>query len=386
VTSETDPGEAFRSAASHQLIVLDVIAGDRSAADICREIRGTASMAAIPVLCVAQSDTVEERIAFFEAGADEVIAKPFDARELEARVEALLVRFQRSRDLSPSAGSTEPEVPTGRNRIVAVFSPKGGVGTTTIATNMSLVQARQRPERVLLIDLELNFGQIATHLNLDVRLSLADIARDETALNEPEILRTYALRHDSGLHVLASPPTPGLGELVEPSHVTQLLETVVEAYDSVIVDAGSVLDERTMIVLERADAIVLPVHPEMAALKAVHSLLDYLNGIGTVAGKMTFVVNNMFAREILRMRDVESALGTKVSDELLYDPFLYLKAVNEGVPIVLGSPRSAAADRLTRLTERVFGARAVSPGAAPGPSPTPTPRKPRGLAGILRRG
>lgn len=382
VTSETDPDAAFRAAPSHQLVVLDKLDGERSAADICREIRGTASMAAIPVLCVAQSDTVEERIAFLEAGADDVMARPFDGRELEARVEALLVRFQRSHALAPAEGVAGGGPAHRRNRIVAVFSPKGGVGTTTVATNMGVVQARQRPDRAVLIDLDVQFGQVATHLNMEVRQSLAEIVRDDTALREPEILRTYAMRHDSGLHVMAAPPSPELAELVEPKHVAQLLDTVVESYESVIVDAGSSLSELTMVVLDKADAVVLPVHPEMAALKAVHSLLDYLNEIGSVVGKTTFVLNNMFAREILRMRDVESALGTKVGAELPYDPFLYLKAVNEGVPIVIGAPRSAAADRLSRLTETVFGARA----AAPGTPPAQADRKSRGLAGILRRG
>ena len=96
----TDPSDAFAQVADNQLVIIDVVSGDRTAADVCREIRATPSLVAIPVLCVSQTDEVEERIRFLEAGADDVMAKPFDARELEARVEALLLRFQRSKDLS----------------------------------------------------------------------------------------------------------------------------------------------------------------------------------------------------------------------------------------------------------------------------------------------
>jgi pilus assembly protein CpaE len=384
VTPETDAARALRSAPDHQLIVLDVIEGDRSPAEICREIRTTPSLSAIPVLCVAQSDSVEERIAFLEAGADDVMARPFDARELEARVEALLVRFQRSRDLRPDDGTGA--TPARRNRTVAVFSPKGGVGGTTIATNVGVVEALRRPDKVVLIDADVQFGQVATHLNLEVHQSLAELARDETALREPEIMRTYALRHDSGLHVLAAPPGPQLAALVEPRHLGLLLEAVVGSYDSVVVDCGSTLDERTMTVLDRADVIVLPVHPEMAALKAVRSLIDYFQEIGSLADKAAYVVNNMFAREILRLRDIENALGAHVTAELPYDAFLYLKAVNEGVPIVIGAPRSAPAQRLSRLTDSIFGAQPVAtpePGAVAKPA---EPRRQRGLAGSLRRG
>jgi pilus assembly protein CpaE len=384
VTSVADPGEAFHRAAEHQLVILDVVEGERTAADVCREIRGTPAMAAIPVLCVAKSDDVEERIHFLEAGADDVMARPFDGRELEARVEALLLRFQRSKDMSPVVAGESVMLAPRTRRIVAVFSPKGGVGTTTIATNIAMVQARAKPDKVAIVDMHLQFGQVATHLNLELKQSLVELVRDEAALREAELLRTYAMRHDSGLHVIAAPPTPELAELVQPRHVEAILETILDSYEAVVVDAGSTLDERTMAVLEKADAIVLPVHPEIAALKTVHSLLDYLNEAGSAAAKMTFVLNLAFAREILRLRDVESALGTKIGAELPYDPFLYLKAVNEGVPVVVGAPRSAPAERLTKLSEAAFGG-PLAALAAEAASPTPSARKPRGLTGLLRR-
>ena len=114
-------------------MILDVVKGDQSAADVCREIRAIPSLVAIPVLCVSQTDEVEERIRFLEAGADDVMAKPFDGRELEARVEALKLRFQRSKDRS-AVVSTDGVVVVRTRRVVAVHSPKGGVGTSTVAT------------------------------------------------------------------------------------------------------------------------------------------------------------------------------------------------------------------------------------------------------------
>jgi pilus assembly protein CpaE len=354
VNTVNDADEAFRRAAEHQLVILDVVTGPKTAIDVCREIRATPSMAAIPVLCIGQTDEVEERIRFLEVGADDVIARPFDDRELEARIEALLLRFQRSKDLAPILNANGT-ISTASRRIVAVFSPKGGVGTTTIATNLGMAMAHRHPDRVVVVDMDLQFGQVATHLNVDVKRSLADVARDEAALREPDLLRTYAIRHDAGLHVLAAPPTPELADLISTQHVEAILETILGTYDTVIVDAGSELDDRTMAIFEKADNVILVVNPEMAALKAVHSLLDFLNEAGSVGAKTTFVMNNMFAREILKMRDVESALGTKVSIELPYDPFLYLKAVNEGVPVVVGAPRSSAADRLLKLVELAIG-------------------------------
>jgi pilus assembly protein CpaE len=377
VTTIADADEAFGRVAEHQLAIVDVVSGSKSAFDICREIRGTPALARIPVLCVGQSDDVEDRIRFLEAGADDVMAKPFDARELEARVEALLLRFQRSKDMT--VVSSDGLTVSRAQRTVAVHSPRGGVGTTTIATNIAMVMARQKPDRVVLVDMHLQFGQVATHLNLEVKQSIADVARDEAATREPELLRTYATRHDSGLHVLAAPISPELADLVTAEHVDRILTTLLESYDSVVIDAGSWLDERTMTVFEHAETVIFAVCPEISALKAMHGLLDYLNEAGSVAAKSTFVLNNQFAREILKLRDVESALGTRVASELPYDPFLYLKAVNEGVPIVLGAPRSIPAEKFEKLAATAFGLDGISVPEAPAPKRTGR------FGGLIRR-
>jgi pilus assembly protein CpaE len=354
VTIAADADDAFAKTPDNHLVILDVVTGPRSAADLCREIRNTATMAAIPVLCIGQSDDVEERIRFLEAGADDVIAKPFDPRELEARVEALLLRFQRSKDLAPVVSADGLTLARAR-RMVACFSPKGGVGTTTIAVNIAVVAAARRPGQVVLLDLDLQFGGVATHLNLTPKQTLAEVTREPAALREPELLRSYATHHPSGLHVIAAPGSPELAELVTPNHIEQLLNVALEAYELVVVDAGSNLDERVMTVFERAETVVLPVYAEIAALKSMHALLDYLNEAGSVSAKAMFVLNNMFARDILKLRDIESALGQRIAADLPYDPFLYLKAINEGVPVVLGAPRTAPAEQLAKLSGEAFG-------------------------------
>ncbi|MFZ5854954.1 MAG: AAA family ATPase [Chloroflexota bacterium] len=376
LTTVTDTGEAFRQAATHQLIIIDALGTDAAAQQFCREIRATPALAPIPVLCISRTDDVEERIRFLEAGADDVIARPFDARELEARVEALLLRFKRSRDRAPV--TTLDLGDPGRNRIVACFSPKGGAGTTTIAVNVATAIALRAPDRTLIVDLDLQWGQVATHLNLKTHQTIADLAQDPQAQREPDLLRSYAMRHESGLWVLAAPPSPELAELVQASAIELILATALEAFETVVVDAGSVLDERSLAALERADNIALAVYPEIAALRAVASLVEYLNRTGAVTTRTTFVLNQLFARQLVRVPQVEGSLGVKIAAELPYDPFLYLKAVNEGVPVVLGAPRTPPAERLGELATKLFGRAAAVP--------VERPDGRRGLlAGLLKR-
>jgi pilus assembly protein CpaE len=376
VTTTADPDDAVRRAGEFALVIVDVSSGRASGVDVCREIRSTAAFSAVPVLCMSQTDDVEERVRYLEAGADDVVAKPFDSRELEARVEAVLVRFHRSRDLAPLVRADDG-APT-RRSIIACFSPKGGVGTTMIAVNVATWLASRAPGRVLIVDLDLQFGQVATHLNLKPQLTIAELARDDQSLREPELLRAYSIEHASGLAVLAAPGTPESGRLITSEQVNLAISTARTAYDTIVIDAGSELDERSLAVLERAEAVVIPIAPEIGALKALHSLLEYLTEVGSAAASATFVLNHLFAREMLSMKQIEAAIGTKVEAEIPYDPGLYLKAINEGIPIVRGAPASAPARALGKLAAAVAG---IEEGSA-----SIQDDRRRRLGGLRRRG
>jgi pilus assembly protein CpaE len=374
VTNALDVDGVVRASGDHRLVIVDVVGPGRSAPDVCRELR--AALSTTPLLCISQTEDVEERIRFLEAGADDVIARPFDARELEARVEALMLRFQRTRDLAP-VPTTGPEPRRGR-KVVAVFSPKGGVGTTTIAVNTAILANQLHPERTMILDLDLQFGSVATHLNLPVNNSLADLARDEEALRDVDTLRTYITLHENGLQVIGAAGSPEYAQAVTTKHVERLLATLAGSFDAVVVDAGSSLDERTFAVFELAEVIVIPIVAELGALRAVRTMLDYLNDTGSSMTKALFVLNNMFPKEPLRTADVETALGTKIALDLPYDPLVYVKAINEGVPVIVGSPKSNAADRLSRIaTTALAGDKSAAEAT--------TPERRRGIGGLLRR-
>jgi pilus assembly protein CpaE len=375
VTHAADPEALFRLAPDRHLIVLDPGAGDPAAPELTRDLRAHPALATVPVLCISETDDVEVRIRLLEAGADDVVAKPFDARELEARAEALLLRFQRSRDLItlPMPG----EIRRGR-RIVAVFSPKGGVGTTTIAVNAAILAAQLYPNRAVLVDLDLQFGQVATHLNIAPSHALIDLPRDDDGSRDVEQLLQMLEQHESGLYVLPAPGSPELAQLVTARQIERLISGLAESFEALVIDAGSLLDERTLAALELAEKIIVPITAELGSLKALSTMLDYLGEIGSLMSKASFVLNNVFAKELLRSSDIEGALGTKIAHELPYDPLVYLKAVNEGVPVLTGAPKSSAADRLAKIA-----------GAALGPdkpmAPAPAVERRRGF-GLLRRG
>jgi len=355
VTVVAEPAELYAQASGYSLVIVDQVPPPATVASVVEGLRANEATARIPVLAIAQADDLEVRIGLLEAGADDVITKPFDPAELEARVEAVALRFQRSLSAVPATVTASAIGDPNARRVISVFSPKGGVGTTTIATNLALLAAERHPGATLLVDLDLSFGQVASHLNLEPKQGLLELVRDEAALREGDLFRTYASHHRSGLQVLTAPTSPGFASLVTGEHVELILARAVEAYQVVVVDAGANLDDRMLAMFSRSDTVVVPVLPEIPALNAVHRLLDQLSETGAMGATTLFVLNNAFARELLRRADIESALGALITSDLPYDPIVYLKAVNEGVPVVLGAPRTAPALKLRELADVVFG-------------------------------
>ena len=370
VTVVSSVADLLSSASRYSLVVIDRVPGGTPVADVIARLRADASGPAAPILAITQTPDVEERIALLEANADDVLTRPFDTGELAARVEALAVHAQQAAERTGTRGYNDG---SGR-RVIAVFSPKGGVGTTTVATNLALIAAERHPNQTLVLDLDLSFGQVASHLNLTPKQTVVELARDVAAQHDHELFRTYAIHHPGNLQVLAAPPGPGFSSLITPQHVEQILSIAAEAYEVVVVDAGTALDERAMTIFGRSDTTIIPVIPEIPALNSVHIMLDQLSDIGAMGGSMLFVLNNAFARDLLKRSDIETALGAKIDDELPYDALVYLKAVNEGVPVVRGSSRSLPAERLRALADTVFGPVA-------GTAPIAVAKEKRGLFG-----
>jgi pilus assembly protein CpaE len=357
VASAADGVAALR-AKKYDLIVAEGLA----ASGAISTLRTARSGAITPMLVVAPAHDVEARIAFLEAGADDVIDGGFAHSELEGRVMAHLIRSGKVRpEISLGSGSAE---------LIAFFSPKGGVGTTTLAVNTAVLLAGgggsapgARPgseipvptSRVLLIDLDLQFGQVATHLNLAPRFDVGGLATDEQALADPELARSYLTHHASGLAVLAAPSRPEADFRVTLDHLQRIIELMRPWFDHIIVDLGSRLDPRALWLLEQADAHVFVLFPEIAALRAMSLLMAFLAETTPLKSRSVIVINHVFPKELLKTRDVENLLRTKPAAEVPYTEVEMIRSVNEGVPLVIGRPASPATVALRQVAQAVIG-------------------------------
>jgi pilus assembly protein CpaE len=356
----TTPADAVAAMRGHapDLIVAEGLAASGAIASL----RTAGTSGVTPILVVAPARDVEARIAFLEAGADDVIDGGFDRNELEGRVMALLIR----------AGKVRPELASRATsgEVVAFFSPKGGVGTTTLAVNTAVLLAGGATplpagsngagpsipaSRVLLIDLDLQFGQVATHLNLTPRYDVAVLATDDQALADPDLAKSYLATHSSGLSVLAAPARPEADFRVTLDHLQRIIELMRPQFDHIIIDLGSRLDPRSLWVLEQADAHVFVLFPEIAALRAMSLLLAFLSDTTPLRARTHLVVNHVFPKELLKTRDVENLLRAKPAAEVPYTEVEMIRSVNEGIPLVIARPASPAAAAMRHVAQAVIG-------------------------------
>jgi len=351
VSTARTPADAVAALrdASFDLVVADGL----SVTGAIGSIRNASSIPT-PCLVVAPAGDVEARIAFLEAGADDVLGAGWAARELEARVEALLIRSGRIRP------DTERTAAAGH--LVSFFSPKGGVGTTTLAVNTAVLlaggdrSASSFPtQRVLLVDLDLQFGQVATHLNLSPRFDIAGLASDEQALEDPEVAASYLTTHGSGVAVLAAPSIPDAEGRVGVDELARIFDLLRPRFDVVVVDCGSQLDPRVLWVLGQADTHEFVIFPEIAALRATSLMLGYLAETATLRARTDFIVNHIFPKELLKTRDIENLLRAKPAAEIPYTEVEMIRAVNEGVPLVTGRPSAPAAIALRSVAQSIMG-------------------------------
>jgi pilus assembly protein CpaE len=351
-----------------------VIAEGLTASGAIGSLRAARADEPVPILVVAPPGDVEARIAFLEAGADDVIEGGFARRELEARVHALLIR----------AGAVAPgPVAPGAGQMIAFFSPKGGVGTTALAVNCAALLASGGAgsevvgAKVALVDLDLQFGQAATHLNLSPKLDFARLAGDDLARTDPDALAGYLTPHSSGLQLLASPTSPDSAARISVEEVDQVISTLRTTFDFVVVDCGSRLDPRSIWVMEQAQEIVLVVFPELGSLRAMSELLQFLADATVLQGRTHFVVNHISARELLKTRDVENLLRSRPTAEIPFADVDMIRSVNEGSPIVLSRPSSPAGLAIQRLAAALVGAELRSGGR---------PKPPRERRPLFSRG
>jgi pilus assembly protein CpaE len=306
------------------------------------------------------------------AGAREFLVKPFSADELINSIrhvhELEKVRRARYAPVAPQAapGAPAPVAVAGREtgKIITFFSPKGGVGRTTISTNLAVALHQLTNKPVVLVDGSLPFGDIAVILNMSPKAkTIADlIGSFETA--DSDVIESILVQHSTGIKVMLAPPTPESTELITGTHIKHVLELLRERYAYIVVDTWPSFQEQVITMLDVADVILTLMTLEITSLKNVRVFMEVVEKLGYDEAKVQLVANRNDSSGGIKASDVEASLGRKIPHTIVSDGRTLVLAVNRGVPFVISHRDSQVAKDIFALAQKVISAEAVASPAA----------------------
>ncbi len=304
------------------------------------------------------------------AGAREFLVKPFSADELINSIRHVheLEKVRRARyapvaPVAPVGGPAASVAGRETGKIITFFSPKGGVGRTTIATNLAVALHQLTGKPVVLVDGSLPFGDIAVILNMSPKAkTIADlIGSFETA--DSDVVESILVQHSTGIKVMLAPPTPESTELITGAHIKHVLELLRERYAYIIVDTWPSFQEQVITMLDVADVILTLMTLEITSLKNVRVFMEVVEKLGYDEAKVQLVANRNDSSGGIKASDVEASLGRKIPHTIVSDGRTLVLAVNRGVPFVISHRDSQVAKDIFALAQKVASAE-TAPAAA----------------------
>jgi pilus assembly protein CpaE len=284
--------------------------------------------------------------AAMRAGIRDLLPPTAEVDEIRAAVErAGHAAASRRRVLRPVS---ETERYTGR--VITIASPKGGVGKTTVSTNLAIGLTAAAPQSTVLVDLDVQFGDCASALGLVPEYTLPDAVRGP-ASEDTMVLKTFLTQHPSGLYAVCGAESPAAGDTVSGEDVTRLLASLAREFRYVVVDTAPGLSEQTLAALDRASDVVMLTSMDVPGVRGLRKELDVLRELAMIPAGRHVVMNFADPKGGLSVRDVETTIGTGV-DVVLPRSKAVPASTNQGVPILQSSKRDPMAKEMRRLVSR----------------------------------
>ena len=310
------------------------------------------------------------------AGAREFLVKPFSSDELSASIRQVHARERgkQGRMASQPVHRGDPRQASGERepgKVVTIFSPKGGVGRTTVAVNLAVAAAAVLDQKVALVDASFQFGDVGVLLNLNPKnKSIADVLSD-LSNGDVDVLDSTLIHHSTNIDVLLAPPSPETAELITADHIRKVVGRLRETHDLVVVDSWPLFQDSTLALLDMSDVILGLLTLEITNIKNIRLFLEVVDQLGYPPEKVQLVLNRGDTACGIRLEDVENSIGRKVDHTVGSDWRVVVYALNRGVPFVWS-------DRPAQVSQDVIAiARAVTgvPAEVVEPEVRPLPRK-----------
>jgi pilus assembly protein CpaE len=350
-----DPGRLLEQLVDGELPdVLLIGPGAQPAESLSLAARLDVQCPGISVVMVGPS-SAELWQAAMRAGVRDLLPLTVEEADLRAAIDrASAAAAGRRRVLRPV---TETARYTGR--VITIASPKGGVGKTTVSTNLAIGLTNAAPQSTVLVDLDVQFGDVASALGLAPEYGLPDVvagpAREDTM-----VLKTFLTQHPSGLYAVCGAESPAAGDTVSADDVSALLASLAREFRYVVVDTAPGLSEQTLAALDRATDVIMLTSMDVPGVRGLRKELDVLRELSMIPAGRHVVMNFADPKGGLSIRDVETTIGVGV-DVVLPRSKAVPTSTNQGVPLLQSGKRDPMAKELRRLVAR-FAATPIKAG------------------------
>jgi pilus assembly protein CpaE len=340
--------QALSKAESEQpnLVILDVMMPDLDGYEVTRRMRANTKTSHIPIIMFTAKTLVGDKVAGFQAGADDYLTKPIHPAELASRVEAVLLRSSRAR--ADGEGVSHA-------RIIGMMGVKGGVGTTTLAINVGVAMAQmssnETPKRVTVAELNSGAGDLAVQMGITRSGGLHTLLSRKTDDITSSALDKTLVTHVTGARFLVSPVEErALGHNIPPEYSEAIIKQLASLSDIVLLDLGSRIDDNVRAALSRCSRLVLALEPQRISVTLTRSLLAQLEKISFGIDKIALVVvNRTQSASSLSRGMLEGLLGQDIIAIVPPAPEVAFQAADQGEPIIMVQPGNIVSDQFREL-------------------------------------
>lgn len=325
VATSFDSGFELIHKKKPMVVILEV--GDDIGLSIERIIRILDRFPQVSIVATSKDRSSETILKVMRSGATEYLLRPVGETDLAFALQKL-GRFFPTKPVS--------EVSVGN--ILTVFSPKGGVGVTTIAINLALDIYEYTKEPTVIVDLDLNAGDVTTFLNMKPHYTITDVTANINRLDK-SFLQGVIAKHESGIFVLAEPQKVEEGVSISGAEINRVLSLLKTMFSYIIIDAETV-SERTTTAIKMSDIVLLVFFMSLPAIKNIKRHLKYFEKIGLGKDRLKIVINRYLKKGGITVEDAGKAINYPIFRTLPNDYNTAISCLNKGIPLSIGGPKS----------------------------------------------
>lgn len=286
------------------------------------------------------------------AGAKDVLVYPFTPTKL---VDTIYRSHEllKKKSVIHRENALKVKKQSSLGKVITIFSTKGGVGKTFIATNLAIALKKETGKRTVLVDLDLDFGNAALALNIMPKFTLSDVVDDIKNIDQ-DLIESYLLLHESGINILPANAKPQITEFINAEHIQVILRALQKIFDYIIIDMPARFYEPVNPAFVIADNLFIVTTPEVTSIRNIKSALNTLKDLNYPKSKIRIILNRADSRGLIKAKDVETTLNQDIYGSINFDYKTAITSLNEGIPVVEKNIKNGMGKEFMNLAKKII--------------------------------